>query len=91
MFEKENCAPLPPNIVIWLKCLIFYSFKGLKLVGLGEGTDVYIKELPVSYVKTQQIISEIWQTLHPKVKYQAMSKSLLLKKLSGDRKNKVDN
>ncbi|KAE8296341.1 Pyroglutamyl-peptidase 1 [Larimichthys crocea] len=41
--------------------------QGLKLVGLGEGTDVYIKELPVSYVKTQQIISEIWQTLHPKL------------------------
>ncbi|XP_045893319.1 pyroglutamyl-peptidase 1 [Micropterus dolomieu] len=40
--------------------------QGLKLVGLGEQTGVYIKELPVSYIKTQQIIAEIWQTLHPK-------------------------
>ncbi|KAL7403098.1 hypothetical protein ABVT39_024412 [Epinephelus coioides] len=40
--------------------------QGLKLVGLGKGTDVYIKEVPVSYVKTQQIIAEMWQTLHPK-------------------------
>ncbi|XP_059190482.1 pyroglutamyl-peptidase 1 [Centropristis striata] len=40
--------------------------QGLKLCGLGEQTDVFIKELPVSYVKTQQVIAEIWQTLHPK-------------------------
>ncbi|KAM9352444.1 pyroglutamyl-peptidase 1 [Symphorus nematophorus] len=40
--------------------------KGLKLVGLGERIDVYIKEVPVSYVKAQQVIGEIWQTLHPK-------------------------
>ncbi|KAM3870610.1 pyroglutamyl-peptidase 1 [Diretmus argenteus] len=38
----------------------------LKFLGLREGTDVYIKELPVSYVKTQQIIAELWQTLNPK-------------------------
>ncbi|XP_074489143.1 pyroglutamyl-peptidase 1 isoform X1 [Sebastes fasciatus] len=41
--------------------------QGLKLVGLGEQTDVSIKEVPVSYVKTQQVIAEIWQTLHPKL------------------------
>ncbi|XP_071783333.2 pyroglutamyl-peptidase 1 [Centroberyx gerrardi] len=40
--------------------------QGLKLVGLGEGRGVYIKEVPVSYVKTQQIIAELWQTLNPK-------------------------
>ncbi|GAA6225497.1 pyroglutamyl-peptidase 1-like [Lates japonicus] len=40
--------------------------QGLKVLGLGERIDVYINELPVSYVKTQQIISEIWQTLKPK-------------------------
>ncbi|XP_041794585.1 pyroglutamyl-peptidase 1 [Chelmon rostratus] len=40
--------------------------QGLKVVGLGERIDVYIKEVPVSYVKTQQIIADIWQTLHPK-------------------------
>ncbi|XP_068578855.1 pyroglutamyl-peptidase 1 isoform X2 [Cebidichthys violaceus] len=40
--------------------------QGLKLVGLGEQTEVSIKEVPVSYVKTLQIIAEIWQTLHPK-------------------------
>ncbi|XP_047451410.1 pyroglutamyl-peptidase 1 isoform X2 [Mugil cephalus] len=40
--------------------------QGLKLVGLGERIDVYIKELPVSYVKTQRIVAELWQTLHPK-------------------------
>ncbi|XP_031725404.1 pyroglutamyl-peptidase 1 [Anarrhichthys ocellatus] len=41
-------------------------FKGLQLVRLGEQTDVSIKEVPVSYVKTLQIIADIWQTLHPK-------------------------
>ncbi|XP_070763363.1 pyroglutamyl-peptidase 1 [Enoplosus armatus] len=40
--------------------------QGLKSVGLGEQTDVYIKEVPVSYVHTQQIIAEIWKTLKPK-------------------------
>ncbi|KAK2842227.1 hypothetical protein Q5P01_012427 [Channa striata] len=40
--------------------------QGLKLLGLGEWT-VSIKELPVSYVKTQQVIAEIWQTLKPKL------------------------
>ncbi|XP_026220901.1 pyroglutamyl-peptidase 1 [Anabas testudineus] len=39
--------------------------QGLKLVGLGEQI-VYIKEVPVSYVKTQQIIADIWKTLNPK-------------------------
>ncbi|KAM7003486.1 pyroglutamyl-peptidase 1 [Tautogolabrus adspersus] len=39
----------------------------LKLVGLGEHTDVYIKELPVSYVKTEQIIAEIWKNFNPKL------------------------
>ncbi|KAA8590143.1 hypothetical protein FQN60_014077 [Etheostoma spectabile] len=41
--------------------------QGLKLVGFGERTDIFIREVPVSYVKTQQIIAEIWQTLHPKL------------------------
>ncbi|XP_029008674.1 pyroglutamyl-peptidase 1 isoform X1 [Betta splendens] len=40
--------------------------QGLKSVGLGEWT-VYVKELPVSYVKTQQIITEIWKTIKPKL------------------------
>ncbi|XP_069019661.1 pyroglutamyl-peptidase 1 [Embiotoca jacksoni] len=40
--------------------------QGVKLVGLGEKINVYIKEVPVSYVKTQQIIPELWQTLKPK-------------------------
>ncbi|MEQ2302303.1 hypothetical protein AMECASPLE_005420 [Ameca splendens] len=40
--------------------------QGLKLAGLGESIDVYIKELPVSYDVTQQIISELWHTLKPK-------------------------
>uniref|UniRef100_A0A3Q3QF23 Uncharacterized protein n=1 Tax=Monopterus albus TaxID=43700 RepID=A0A3Q3QF23_MONAL len=40
--------------------------QGLEVVGLGERIGVYIKELPVSYVKTQQIIADIWQTLNPK-------------------------
>ncbi|XP_034089479.1 pyroglutamyl-peptidase 1-like [Gymnodraco acuticeps] len=40
--------------------------QSLKLVGLGEKTHVCTKEVPVSYVKTQKIIAEIWQTLHPK-------------------------
>ncbi|KAM4733495.1 pyroglutamyl-peptidase 1 [Anableps anableps] len=40
--------------------------QGLKLAGLGESIDVYIKELPVSYNATQQIIAELWQTLKPK-------------------------
>lgn len=42
--------------------------KGLRSVGLGERIDVYIREIPVSYVKAQQIVAEIWETLHPKVK-----------------------
>ncbi|XP_056242958.1 pyroglutamyl-peptidase 1 isoform X1 [Seriola aureovittata] len=40
--------------------------QGLKLVGLGERIDVHIKEVPVTYIKTQQIIADIWQTLNPK-------------------------
>ncbi|XP_062276131.1 pyroglutamyl-peptidase 1 isoform X1 [Scomber scombrus] len=40
--------------------------QGLKLVGLGERINVYVKEVAVSYIKTQQIIAEIWQTLKPK-------------------------
>ncbi|KAM9854584.1 pyroglutamyl-peptidase 1 [Aulostomus maculatus] len=38
----------------------------LKLSGLGEKTDVYTKEVPVSYTETRRIIAEIWQTLNPK-------------------------
>ncbi|XP_026167834.1 pyroglutamyl-peptidase 1 isoform X1 [Mastacembelus armatus] len=40
--------------------------QGLGLRGLGEQVVVYVKELPVSYVKTQEIIAEIWKTLNPK-------------------------
>ncbi|KAM7396672.1 hypothetical protein PAMP_019696 [Pampus punctatissimus] len=40
--------------------------QGLKLIGLGEQVDVYIKEVVVSYIRAQQIIAEIWQTLKPK-------------------------
>ncbi|XP_056621515.1 pyroglutamyl-peptidase 1 isoform X1 [Triplophysa dalaica] len=40
--------------------------KGLKMVGLGVGTEVYIKEIPVSYSKSQQVVDEIWQMM-PKV------------------------
>lgn len=47
--------------------------KGLKMVGLGERINIYVKELPVSYVKTQQIIAEIWKSFRPKVKISAIS------------------
>ncbi|XP_038124715.1 pyroglutamyl-peptidase 1-like isoform X1 [Cyprinodon tularosa] len=40
--------------------------QGLKLAGLGDSIDVYIKELPVSYKTTQEIIAKLWQTLKPK-------------------------
>lgn len=46
--------------------------KGLKVVGLGEDKHVYIKELPVSYTKAQQVIADMWQTLNPKVNMLAM-------------------
>lgn len=39
------------------------------MVGLGEMTDVCIQELPVSYVKTQRIIAEVWKNLRPKVRH----------------------
>ncbi|XP_028287631.1 pyroglutamyl-peptidase 1 [Parambassis ranga] len=40
--------------------------QGLKLAGLGKKIDVYIKEVPVSYVKTKQTIAELWHALNPK-------------------------
>ncbi|XP_005729966.1 pyroglutamyl-peptidase 1 isoform X1 [Pundamilia nyererei] len=40
--------------------------KGLKLIGLGENVDVHVRELPVSYLKTQKVIGELWHTLNPK-------------------------
>ncbi|XP_039471566.1 pyroglutamyl-peptidase 1 isoform X4 [Oreochromis aureus] len=40
--------------------------KGLKLIGLGEKVEVHVRELPVSYLKTQKIIGELWHTLNPK-------------------------
>lgn len=52
-----------------LKCVVFLNLKGLKLVGLGDMIDVYIQELPVSYVKTQRIIAGVWKTLQPKVRH----------------------
>ncbi|KAM9377034.1 pyroglutamyl-peptidase 1 isoform 1-T1 [Pholidichthys leucotaenia] len=44
----------------------------LKAVGLGKKTDVYIKEVPVSYVKAQKIIAELWQTMAPKIAQYSM-------------------
>ncbi|KAM6937319.1 pyroglutamyl-peptidase 1 [Xenentodon cancila] len=41
--------------------------QALKLAGLGKTSHVYTKELPVSYVATRQIITELWQTLQPKL------------------------
>lgn len=41
--------------------------QGLKMVGLGDGVEVYIKELPVSYAKAHQLVSHIWETVSPKV------------------------
>ncbi|XP_034032458.1 pyroglutamyl-peptidase 1 [Thalassophryne amazonica] len=40
--------------------------QGLKSVGLGERVNVNIKEVPVSYIKSQQMIAELWRTLKPK-------------------------
>ncbi|KAM4618257.1 pyroglutamyl-peptidase 1 [Polymixia lowei] len=40
--------------------------QGLKVAGLGQSMRVHVKELPVSYMKTQEIIAELWQTLNPK-------------------------
>ncbi|XP_013858987.1 pyroglutamyl-peptidase 1 [Austrofundulus limnaeus] len=40
--------------------------QGLKVAGLGESVNIYIKELPVSYIPTSQIITGIWQNLKPK-------------------------
>lgn len=45
--------------------------QGLKLIGLGENVDVHVRELPVSYLKTQKVIGELWHTLNPKVKNKA--------------------
>ncbi|KAJ8417406.1 hypothetical protein AAFF_G00286330 [Aldrovandia affinis] len=39
----------------------------LKMMGLGKGVEVYIKELPVSYVKAQQLVAHIWETVNPKL------------------------
>lgn len=52
------------------RVLFYYVLftEGLAGVGLGEQIDLHVKELPVSYVKTEQIISEIWETLLPKVR-----------------------
>ncbi|XP_058607131.1 pyroglutamyl-peptidase 1 isoform X1 [Onychostoma macrolepis] len=41
--------------------------KGLKMAGLGLGIEVHIKEIPVSYAKSQQVLDVIWQTMTPKV------------------------
>ncbi|XP_029697250.1 pyroglutamyl-peptidase 1 [Takifugu rubripes] len=46
--------------------LSWEAAQGLQLVGLGDPTVIYVKELPVSYVKAQQIIAEIWRSLRPK-------------------------
>lgn len=36
------------------------------MVGLGDNVEVYIKEIPVSYSKCQQVLDDIWQ-MTPKV------------------------
>ncbi|XP_065135102.1 pyroglutamyl-peptidase 1 isoform X1 [Paramisgurnus dabryanus] len=41
--------------------------KGLKMLGLGVGIEIYIKEIPVCYAKSQQVLDEIWQKMNPKV------------------------
>ena len=45
--------------------------QALKLAGLGERIDVYTEELPVSYAAAQRTITELWQTLKPKVRIQS--------------------
>ncbi|CAG5958064.1 unnamed protein product [Menidia menidia] len=40
--------------------------QALKLAGLGEKIDIHIREVPVSYVGAQEIITELWQSLKPK-------------------------
>ncbi|XP_043119883.1 pyroglutamyl-peptidase 1 isoform X2 [Puntigrus tetrazona] len=37
------------------------------MAGLGSGIEVRIKEIPVSYAKSQQVLDDIWQTMTPKV------------------------
>ncbi|XP_052008697.1 pyroglutamyl-peptidase 1 isoform X2 [Xyrauchen texanus] len=37
------------------------------MVGLGMGIEVHIKEIPVSYAKSQQVLDDIWQKITPKV------------------------
>lgn len=51
----------------WLMAYVPFT-EGLARVGLGGQIDIHIKELPVSYVKTKQIITEICETLFPKVR-----------------------
>ncbi|XP_073706274.1 pyroglutamyl-peptidase 1 [Garra rufa] len=41
--------------------------KSLKMARLGMDIEVYIKEIPVSYAKSQQVLDDIWQTMTPKV------------------------
>ncbi|XP_070291306.1 pyroglutamyl-peptidase 1 [Salvelinus sp. IW2-2015] len=40
--------------------------QGLEKVGLGENMNIYIKEVPVSYIKSQQVIVGMWETVNPK-------------------------
>ncbi|XP_056138462.1 pyroglutamyl-peptidase 1 [Lampris incognitus] len=47
--------------------LSWTAAQSLQVAGLGRGESVHIKELPVSYLKTQQIIADLWQTLRPKL------------------------
>lgn len=51
---------------------VFDLPQGLKLAGLGDSIDIYIKELPVSYKTTQEIIAKLWHTLKPKVEVRAL-------------------
>lgn len=37
------------------------------MAGLGLGMEIHIKEIPVSYAKSQEVLDDIWQTMTPKV------------------------
>ncbi|KAJ8248806.1 hypothetical protein GJAV_G00227960 [Gymnothorax javanicus] len=44
----------------------FEDLQHLQKMGLGEGVEVYIEELPVCYAKAEQRVSRIWKTVKPK-------------------------
>uniref|UniRef100_A0AAZ3RFW5 Pyroglutamyl-peptidase I like n=1 Tax=Oncorhynchus tshawytscha TaxID=74940 RepID=A0AAZ3RFW5_ONCTS len=46
--------------------------QGLEKVGLGENINIYIKEVPVSYIKSPQVIVGMWETVNPKINMHTM-------------------